>query len=109
MAGKNKMDLYEVEDRLIALSTAVGKEEDQLRTGGLVGVDKTILLRRIERHEKQRSSHESLASIYNENVNLNRNLIAKILEIEAMQARGVKEQQADSVMEEFAENIGEYR
>jgi hypothetical protein len=107
--GKNELDLRENEEHLITIEKSLLKEEVQLRKGGLTPTQETILLRRIERLEKQRGILENLVTIYNEKVNLHLNLISKIQQMEAMRANNVKEELVDNVVEDVGEHLAEFR
>ena len=77
LRGRNEIDLRENEEELIGLEKAIILEENTIRKGGQTPTEETIILRRIERLEKQRGNLEKQVAIYNENVNLHLNLIAK--------------------------------
>jgi hypothetical protein len=107
--GRNEIDLRDSEQELIGLEKAIGLEEESVRRGGMTPTEETIVLRRIERLEKQRLNLERQVSIYNENVNLHLNLIAKIQEMEAMRSRGVGEDEIDQLVEEVEDRVEEYK
>jgi hypothetical protein len=109
MRGRNEIDLRDNEEGLIGLEKALAVEEEKVRGGGLTPTEETIVLRRIERLEKQRTNLERQVLIYNENVNLHLNLIAKIQEMEAMRSRGVSEEEIDRVIEEVEGSVEEYK
>ncbi len=109
LRGHNEIELRENEEELVRLEKAIALEEDSIRRGGLSPAEETIVLRRIERLQKQRANLGRRVSIYNENVNLHLNLIAKIQEMEAMRSRGVGEDQIDRLVEEVADHVEEYR
>jgi hypothetical protein len=109
LRGRNEIELRENEEQLIGLEKAVSHEEDSIRRGGLTPTEETIILRRIERLEKQRANLGKQVLIYNENVNLHLNLIAKIQEMEAMRSRGVGEDQIDRLVDEVGEHVEEYK
>jgi hypothetical protein len=107
--GRNEIDLRDNEEQLISLERAIGLEEESIRKGGLTPTQETIVLRRIERLEKQRVNLEKQVSIYNENVNLHLNLISKIQEMEAMRSRGVSEDEIDSLVDDVQEHVEQYK
>jgi hypothetical protein len=109
LRGRNEIELRENEEELIGLEKAILLEEDSVRKGGLTPTEETIILRRIERLEKQRANLEKQVSIYNENVNLHLNLIAKIQEMEAMRSRGVGEEEIDRLVDEVEDHVEEYK
>ena len=109
LRGRNEIDLRENEEELIGLEKAIILEENSIRKGGLTPTEETIILRRIERLEKQRANLEKQVSIYNENVNLHLNLIAKIQEMEAMRSRGVGEEEIDRLVDEVEDHVEEYK
>jgi len=107
--GGNEADLRDSEQELIALEKAIALEEDSVRGGKLTPTEETIALRRIDRLEKQRANLDKQVSIYNENVNLHLNLIAKIQEMDAMRSRGLSEDVIDRLVDEVQDNVQEYR
>jgi hypothetical protein len=107
--GRNEIDLRDNEEQLISLERAIGLEEESIRKGGQTPTQETIVLRRIERLEKQRANLEKQVSIYNENVNLHLNLISKIQEMEAMRSRGVSEDEIDSLVDDVQEHVEQYK
>jgi hypothetical protein len=107
--GRNEIDLRENEEQLISIEKAIGLEEESIRKGGLTPTQETIILRRVERLEKQRANLEKQVSIYNENVNLHLNLISKIQEMEAMRSRGVSEDEIDSLVDDVQEHVEQYK
>ena len=109
LRGRNEIDLRENEEQLIGLEKAMTAEENSIRKGGLTATEETIILRRLERLGKQRANLEKQVSIYNENVNLHLNLIAKIQEMEAMRSRGVGEDEIDRLVDEVQDNVEEYK
>ncbi len=109
LRGRNEVDLRENEQELIGLEKAVLLEEDAVRRGGMTPTEETIVLRRIERLQKQRENLDRQVSIYNENVNLHLNLIARIQEMEAMRSRGVAEDQIDRLVEDVEGHVEEYK
>jgi hypothetical protein len=109
LRGRNEIDLREYEGQLLGIEKAIVSEEQSIRKGGLSSAEETILLRRIERLRKQRANIERQSLIYNENVNLHLNLIAKIQELEAMRLRGVSEDEIDSLVEEVEANVQDYK
>ena len=109
LRGRNEIDLRENEEELIGLERAIILEENSIRKGGLTPTEETIILRRIERLEKQRGNLEKQVAIYNENVNLHLNLIAKIQEMEAMRSRGVGEEEIDRLVDEVEDHVEEYK
>lgn len=109
LRGRNEIDLRENEEQLMALEKAIMVEEDSIRRGNLTPTQETIILRRIERLQKQRTNLDKQVSIYNENVNLHLNLIAKIQEMEAMRSRGVSEDEIDSLVNDVEENVEAYK
>jgi len=109
LRGRNEIDLRENEEELIGLEKAIILEENAIRKGGQTPTEETIILRRIERLEKQRGNLEKQVAIYNENVNLHLNLIAKIQEMEAMRSRGVGEEEIDRLVDEVEDHVEEYK
>jgi hypothetical protein len=109
LRGRNEIDLRENEEELIGLEKAIRQQEASIRKGGLTPTEETIILRRIERLGKQRANLERQASIYNENVNLHLNLIAKIQEMEAMRSRGVSEDEIDRLADDMESNVEQYK
>jgi hypothetical protein len=109
LRGRNEADLRDSEQELIALEKAVAVEENSVRRGGLTRTEETIALRRIDRLEKQRSNLDKQVSIYNANVNLHLNLIAKIQEVDAMRSRGVGEEEIDRLVDEVQDNVQQYK
>ena len=109
LRGRNEIDLRDSEQELIGLEKAASQEEELIRKGGLMRTEETIALRRIDRLEKQRANLEKQVSIYNENVNLHLNLIAKVQEVEAMRSRGVSEDEIDRLVDEVENNVQEYK
>ncbi len=109
LRGRNEIDLRDNEEQLISLERAINLEEESIRRGGLTPTQETIVLRRIERLQKQRANLEKQVSIYNENVNLHLNLIAKIQEMDAMRSRGVGEDQIDSLVSDVEDHVEEYK
>jgi hypothetical protein len=109
LRGRNEIDLRENEEELIGLEKAIILEENTIRKGGQTPTEETIILRRIERLEKQRGNLEKQVAIYNENVNLHLNLIAKIQEMEAMRSRGVGEEEIDRLVDEVEDHVEEYK
>ena len=109
LRGRNEIELRENEEELIGIEKAIILEENAIRKGGLTPTEETIVLRRIERLEKQRANLEKQVSIYNENVNLHLNLIAKIQEMEAMRSRGVGEEEIDRLVDEVEDHVEEYK
>jgi len=109
LRGRNEVELRENEQELIGLEKALLMEENTIRTGGMTATEETIVLRRIERLQKQRENLDRQVSIYNENVNLHLNLISKIQEMEAMRSRGVEEDQIDRLVEDVEAHVEEYK
>ncbi len=109
LRGRNEIELRENEEELIGLEKGIILEENSVRKGGLTPTEETIILRRIERLEKQRANLEKQVAIYNENVNLHLNLIAKIQEMEAMRSRGVGEEEIDRLVDEVEDHVEEYK
>ena len=109
LRARNEIELRENEEELIGLEKAVALEENSIRKGGLTPTEETMILRRVERLEKQRANLGKQVSIYNENVNLHLNLIAKIQEMEAMRSRGVGEEQIDRLVDEVEDHVEEYK
>jgi hypothetical protein len=109
LRAQNEIELRENEEQLIGLEKAVAVEENSIRHGALTPTEETIILRRIERLEKQRANLGKQVLIYNENVNLHLNLIAKIQEMEAMRSRGVGEDQIDRMVDEVEDHVEEYK
>jgi hypothetical protein len=109
LRGRNEIDLRDNEEQLISLEKAILLEEDAIRKGGLTTTQETIVLRRIERLQKQRANLDKQVSIYNENVNLHLNLIAKIQEMDAMRSRGVSEDEIDNLVNDVEENVEAYK
>lgn len=109
LRGRNEIDLRECEEQLLGVEKAIALEEQAIRRGGLTPTEETIALRRIERLEKHRANSERQARIYNENVNLHMNLIAKIQELEAMRSRGVGEDEIDRLIGEVEAGITDYK
>ncbi len=109
LRGHNEIELRNCEEELLGHERALAQEEEKVRRGGLTPTEETIILRRIERLEKQRSNLEKQVAIFNENVNLHLNLIAKIQELEAMRSRGVGEDEIDRLIEEVEGSVEEYK
>jgi len=109
LRSRNEIDLRENEEQLLGIEKAIASEEQSVRKGGLTSAEETIILRRIERLHKQRANIERQTLIYNENVNLHLNLIAKIQELEAMRLRGVSEEEIDNLVDEVETNIQDYK
>ena len=109
LRGRNEIDLRECEEQLLGVEKAIALEEQAVRRGGLTPTEETIALRRIERLQKHRANSERQAIIYNENVNLHMNLIAKIQELEAMRSRGVAEEEIDRLIEEVETSVTQYK
>ncbi len=109
LRSRNEIDLRENEEQLLGIEKAIASEEQSIRKGGLTSAEETIILRRIERLHKQRTNIERQTLIYNENVNLHLNLIAKIQELEAMRLRGVSEEEIDNLVDEVETNIQDYK
>lgn len=109
LSGRNGIELKRAEQDLFAVSEALGTEEARIRQGGLAQVVKTSVLRTIERLRKQRDNLDARASIFNGNINLHLNLIARIQEMEAMELRGVKEDDIDEILTDVQEELQEYR
>jgi hypothetical protein len=109
LRGRNEIELRENEEELIGLEKAVRMEEESIRRGGLTATEETIVLRRIERLQKQHANLERQVAIYNENVNLHLNLIAKIQEMDAMRSRGVGEEEIDQLVEQVEGSVEDYR
>jgi hypothetical protein len=109
LRARNEIDLRDNEEQLIGLEKAIIAEENSIRKGGLTAIEETIVLRRIERLGKQRANLEKQATIYNENVNLHLNLIARIQEMEAMRSRGVGEEEIDRLANDIEDNVEVYK
>jgi hypothetical protein len=109
LRGRNEVELRENEQELIGIEKAILLEETSIRKGGLTATEETIVLRRIERLQKQRENLDRQVSIYNENINLHLNLISKIQEMDAMRSRGVAEDQIDQLVEDVEGHVEEYK
>ncbi len=109
LRGRNEIELREGEEDLIGMEKDIRLEEESIRRGGMSPAEETVVLRRIERLQKQLANLERQVSIYNENVNLHLNLIARIQELEAMRSRGVGEDEIDRLIERVAGSLQEYR
>jgi hypothetical protein len=107
--GRNEIDLRDSEQELIGLDKAIALEEASIRRGGLTRTEEDIALRRIDRLGKQRANLERQTSIYNQNVNLHLDLIARIQEMEAMRSRQVTESDIDGVVERVEDSLQEYK
>ena len=109
LRGRNEIELRDAENDLATVEQALAGETDRIVKGELTPAVKTSVLRRIERLEKQLANLQARATIFNENVNLHLNLIARIQEIQAMELRGVDEDRIDEILVEADAQLSDYR
>ncbi len=109
LSGRNGIELKRAEQELFAVSKALEAEEGRIREGGLPQAVRTSVLRTIERLRKQRDNFDARTGIFNGNINLHLNLIARIQEMEAMELRGVTEEEIDGILDDVQDELHEYR
>lgn len=105
---RNQVEIKTQEKQLLKLGTMEEEDVDKVRAGTLSGVTRRMALRNIKRLRKQISNVEDRLNIYDKNINLHLNLIGKIQQMEAMQLRGVSEEEIDTVIMDFEANFEAY-
>lgn len=105
---RNEMEMHELEEELGAVEKAQVLEEDRVRKGDLTPTVKTATLRKVERLRKQVATLDARLAIYNENINLHLDLISRVQKVDAMEMRGVGEDQIDDLMEQVNDSVKLY-
>jgi hypothetical protein len=105
---RNQVEIKTIEKEMLKLGTMEEEEAEKVRAGKLPDVVKRIVLRTIKRLRKQIQNVEDRLSIFDKNINLHLNLIGKIQQMEAMQLRGVSENEIDDVIMDFEANFEAY-
>lgn len=80
-----------------------------IKRGEVSGRGVKLAIQTVNRLRKQLESLDRKAGIVDQNLNLNTNLINKIDEMQALELRGVDQDQVDRVALEFDENMDRYR
>lgn len=108
LVTRNCMELDELNREIDKLERQERDEMERVRSGGVDGRAKQNVLRKIQRLRKQMDNYENRVRIFNRNVDLHQQLIAKIQEIEAMKLRGVDESRIDQIIMEHSEELERY-
>ncbi|MBI4576486.1 MAG: hypothetical protein HY722_09515 [Planctomycetes bacterium] len=102
---RNELEHGVVNKEIAALEAREQAEIARVRAGDLPPRQKRNALLAIQRLRKQMDNLENRLAIYDKNMNLHINLIGKIQDMEAMQLKGVDEQDIDRVVEDFEEHF----
>lgn len=102
---RNELEHDVVNREITALEEREQAEIRRVQGGELPPRQKRNALLAIKRLRKQMDNLANRLAIYDKNMNLHINLIGKIQDMEAMQLKGVEEQQIDGIMEDFEENF----
>ena len=105
---RNELEFNEVNREIGKLEDIEVEEMDKVRSGNLPQRAKQNTLLYIKRIRKQMDNLQNRLNIFDKNINLHQNLIAKIQDMEAMQLRGVEESEIDEILLEFEGNFEKY-
>jgi hypothetical protein len=105
---RNEVESRELTKEIAALEGKEKEEEAKVKSGDVTGRQKRNTLLLIRRMRKQLDNLDHRLRIYDRNMNLHLNLIGKIQDMEAMQLRGVKEEQIDEILLDFESNMEDY-
>lgn len=102
---RNEMEVREIDRELDKLERLEKDELSAVRGGDIGERQKRNTLLRIQRLRKQMDVYERRQRIYHNNINLHMQLMGRIQEMEAMELRGVDENEIDTVAERFDDSL----
>lgn len=105
---RNEVELGEVRKEVDRIESAERGECGKVREGKVEGRQKRYTLQTIKRLRHQLDNLEHRMAIYDRNITLHLNLIAKVQDMQAMSLRGVEETQIDEIITEFEQQLGEF-
>jgi hypothetical protein len=108
LVTRNELELEDVNREIAKIEGLERIDLEKIRAGLVDGRSKQQALRKIARYRKQMDNYESRTRIFNRNIDLLQQLIAKIQEIEAMKLRGVDEHRIDQILMEHGEELEKY-
>lgn len=104
---ENEIEFNRLKEEILLLE----EEEEQLVRQikeGLEGRRKKFALQTIQRCRKQMENLERRMSIYDQNIMLHLTLIGKILDLEAMELKGVDEKTIENILLDFETRLEHY-
>ncbi len=109
LIARNEVEVQGINRDIESLEGMEQNETVRVRSGELPGRTKNNVLRRIQRLRQQMDNLEERQRIYNRNINLLIRLVGRIQALEAMELRGVDEEQIDSILSNYEEEFAAYR
>lgn len=105
---RNELEFNELNREIAQLEEIEQEEIQKVRGGQLNDRVKQNTLLYIKRLRKQMDNLQNRLYIFDKNINLHLNLIAKIQDMEAMALKGVEEKEIDTIVVEFQTNFEKY-
>ncbi|RME74432.1 MAG: hypothetical protein D6785_15885 [Planctomycetota bacterium] len=105
---RNELEFNELNREITQLEEIEQEEMAKIREGNLPPRAKQNTLLYIKRLRKQMDNLQNRLYIYDKNINLHLNLIAKIQDMEAMALKGVDEKDIDKIIVDFQTNLERY-
>ncbi len=109
LIARNEVEVQGLNRDMESLEGTDQKESERIRSGELRERTKNNVLRRIQRLRQQMDNLEERQRIYNRNINLLIRLVGRIQALEAMELRGVDEDQIDTILSDYEEEFAAYR
>ncbi len=109
LIARNEVEVQGLNRDMESLEGTEHRETGRVRSGELGERTKNNVLRRIQRLRQQMDNLEERQRIYNRNINLLIRLVGRIQALEAMELRGVDEDQIDSILSDYEEEFAAYR
>lgn len=104
----NELEFRTLQKELEELERRLQEEEEQVETEGLGRRSARVARMRVEQLERHADTMEHRLKIHDANLRLQVALLGKLQALEAMDLRGLDEQQVDSITLDFEEELKEY-
>src|SRR5271169_840257 len=106
---RNEVELKEVEREIDKLEKMEISEKDKVKAGSLAEREKKNTLLAIKRLRTRMESYQKRHKIHEDNIDLHLSLLDKIDEMEAMELKAVKQEQIDSIAEDYDERLEKHK
>lgn len=106
---RNEVELKEVEREIDKLEKMEIAEKEKVKSGALAEREKKNTLLAIKRLRTRMESYQKRHKIHEDNIDLHLSLLDKIDEMEAMELKAVKQEQIDSIAEDYDERLEKHK
>jgi hypothetical protein len=104
---ENELELNQLKDEVLVLEQEEQDLISQLKQG-IEGRRKKFVLQNIQRLRKQMDNMDRRIGIYDQNILLHLTLMGKILDMEAMEQKGVEEAKIEEILLDFDATLEQY-